>query len=261
MSMNTVSVDRELLEEVEDVLRECAGFLPGNDGGIKRIAEAGRRLTAALAQPEQPAKITCHAEGERCHGCAHYRGEADVCEFAEQPEAGRDFKQGAEREPPVVTGQVRKIEPPVTIYRQRKANGSMGIYLEDQRSHLCECETDVDAWGIANALNATTRPQEQGKPTSAACSRCHTVEGDCDALVSDDPTACPCRCHEPQVQEAVAYTHPAHAEAVRVVSALRSLWRTKDGALDRCTASVSIIEMACREADTFLAQHGGQGDE
>lgn len=40
------------------------------------------------------------------------------------------------------------------------------------------------------------RAQEQGKPTSAACSRCHTAEGDCDALVSDDPTACPCRCHE-----------------------------------------------------------------
>src|SRR5690606_10351359 len=120
----------------------------------------------------------------------------------EQPEAARDVNQGEDRAPPVVTGRVRKIEPPVTIYRQRKANGSTGICREDQRSHLCECETDVDAWGIANALSATTRPQEQGKPTSAACSRCHTVEGDCDALVSNDPTACPCRCHEPQAQEA-----------------------------------------------------------
>lgn len=54
MSMNTVIVDRELLEEVEDVLRECAGFLPGNDGGTKRVVEAGRKLYAALTQPEQP---------------------------------------------------------------------------------------------------------------------------------------------------------------------------------------------------------------
>ena len=28
-------------------------------------------------------KIVCHATGDRCHGCAHYRGKADVCEYAE----------------------------------------------------------------------------------------------------------------------------------------------------------------------------------
>lgn len=49
---------------------------------------------------------------------------------------------------------------------------------------------------------------------------------------------------------------PANAEAVRVVSALRSLWRTKDGALVLCNASVSTIEAACREADTFLRRAG-----
>ena len=26
--------------------------------------------------------IVCHAYGERCHGCAHSRGEAAVCEYA-----------------------------------------------------------------------------------------------------------------------------------------------------------------------------------
>ena len=26
-------------------------------------------------------KIVCHAEGDRCHGCAHYHGKADECEF------------------------------------------------------------------------------------------------------------------------------------------------------------------------------------
>ena len=28
-------------------------------------------------------KIICHANGPRCHGCAHYRGKTDVCEYAE----------------------------------------------------------------------------------------------------------------------------------------------------------------------------------
>ena len=28
-------------------------------------------------------KIECHAEGDTCFGCAHYRGEEDVCEYAE----------------------------------------------------------------------------------------------------------------------------------------------------------------------------------
>lgn len=29
-----------------------------------------------------PRKIICHADGDRCLGCAHYQGKADVCEFA-----------------------------------------------------------------------------------------------------------------------------------------------------------------------------------
>lgn len=27
-------------------------------------------------------KIICHAEGDRCHGCDHYWGKADVCSHA-----------------------------------------------------------------------------------------------------------------------------------------------------------------------------------
>lgn len=27
-----------------------------------------------------PRKIICHADGDRCLGCAHYQGKADVCE-------------------------------------------------------------------------------------------------------------------------------------------------------------------------------------
>lgn len=29
-----------------------------------------------------PQKITCHAPGDRCPGCAHYRGTAPICELA-----------------------------------------------------------------------------------------------------------------------------------------------------------------------------------
>lgn len=29
-------------------------------------------------------KINCHASGDRCHGCAHYRGEADTCVHAQR---------------------------------------------------------------------------------------------------------------------------------------------------------------------------------
>jgi hypothetical protein len=31
-------------------------------------------------------KIVCHAPGDRCHGCDHYKGKAPVCSFA--PSAG-----------------------------------------------------------------------------------------------------------------------------------------------------------------------------
>lgn len=30
-------------------------------------------------------RVVCHAPGDRCLGCAHYRGEAPVCECADKP--------------------------------------------------------------------------------------------------------------------------------------------------------------------------------
>ena len=30
----------------------------------------------------QKKDVLCHASGDRCHGCAHYRGETPVCDFA-----------------------------------------------------------------------------------------------------------------------------------------------------------------------------------
>ena len=32
-------------------------------------------------------KVTCHAEGDRCHGCDHYLGKASACKYAPQPDA------------------------------------------------------------------------------------------------------------------------------------------------------------------------------
>lgn len=29
--------------------------------------------------------VICYAKGDRCHGCAHYQGEASVCEYACRP--------------------------------------------------------------------------------------------------------------------------------------------------------------------------------
>lgn len=37
---------------------------------------------AAPAPQAVQRKITCHASGDRCHGCKHYQGKADVCEYA-----------------------------------------------------------------------------------------------------------------------------------------------------------------------------------
>lgn len=55
---------------------------------------------------------------------------------------------------------------------------------------------------------------------------------------------------------------PATAEAVRLVAAFRGFWVTNEsGMLERCVATIDAIEKACRDADAFLAQHGGRGDE
>lgn len=72
-------------------------------------------------------QIICHADGDRCLGCAHYRGEADVCEFAPRtlkcPYCGHMYQSsgigsvycGPHRSPdgdysPAV--QMREVQPP-----------------------------------------------------------------------------------------------------------------------------------------------------
>lgn len=38
-----------------------------------------------------PKSIICHARGDRCHGCSHYRGESDICDWAKvSPRDDRD---------------------------------------------------------------------------------------------------------------------------------------------------------------------------
>lgn len=39
-----------------------------------------------MTSDSQP--VICHAKGDRCHGCPHYYGEADVCEYADSRESG-----------------------------------------------------------------------------------------------------------------------------------------------------------------------------
>lgn len=84
-----------------------------------------------------------------------------------------------------------------------------------EKAEQCCCENPDPSEGVALVSNCCpihnanpyacdcfAEPAEQPEAGRDACSRCHGVDGDCDALMSDDPTACPCRCHEPQVQEA-----------------------------------------------------------
>lgn len=371
--MNTVSVDRELLEEVEDVLRECAGFLPGNDGGIKRIAEAGRKLTAALAQPEQPEAVQPISDAADAIAYA-ITGEPDPLK-RKQPEAGRgvcsrchgvdgDCDALMSDDPtacpcrchePQVQDESHRIcgceecRGPTPYEAEHPSEGNVGRYYGEavgantwdiyrpDGSFLAHIDRPGVFYAILdelNKLNATTRPQVQEAGREYECAECdvalekrnqfryfHPHNG-CrlagswaigeihDVRKGGDETIIRlARTSRPQPQEAAAigwlrlhngqpdwdeccifetreaaeryldsrnldpeerqeYSHaqiylapPANAEAVRIVSALRSLWRTKDGALVLCNASVSTIEAACREADTFLAQHGGRGDE
>lgn len=57
---------------------------------IRRAHDCADWLEANWPKPPQPSvKVLCHAEGERCHGCEHYRDPAKnpVCRYAPQPSA------------------------------------------------------------------------------------------------------------------------------------------------------------------------------
>jgi hypothetical protein len=52
---------------------------------VDLLCEAAAALTRSDAQQSDKhdeQKIVCHAPGDRCHGCDHYKGKAPVCSFA-----------------------------------------------------------------------------------------------------------------------------------------------------------------------------------
>lgn len=58
----------------------------GRSGEIRPLFDI---YEAAPEVSQEPVgKIVCHAEGDRCHGCAHYHGKAPVCEYAAPQPSG-----------------------------------------------------------------------------------------------------------------------------------------------------------------------------
>jgi hypothetical protein len=54
-----------------------------------RASDTYRKESEALSSPDDKhdeQKIVCHAPGDRCHGCDHYKGKAPVCSFAPSAE-------------------------------------------------------------------------------------------------------------------------------------------------------------------------------
>jgi hypothetical protein len=52
----------------------------------REIIAALRSTEGRTTDKHDEQKIVCHAPGDRCHGCDHYKGKAPVCSFA--PSAG-----------------------------------------------------------------------------------------------------------------------------------------------------------------------------
>lgn len=73
LALSEIERLRAELEQTNKLLTESVGKLD--------VQFQGASSSAGTADH---AKIVCHAEGDRCLGCAHYRGDADVCEFSTQ---------------------------------------------------------------------------------------------------------------------------------------------------------------------------------
>lgn len=81
----------KLREALEKARKWHNGDKWRNGNAEERAAwEAHRDLLdeALAASKQEPHKVLCHAEGDRCLGCDHYHGKASVCSYAKpEPQA------------------------------------------------------------------------------------------------------------------------------------------------------------------------------
>lgn len=303
--MNTVSVDRNRITPIlRDINNLYAATIESeNRRSILNRIERIHNELAALTQPEQ------QAEGQDVDRIERIPGSPLYVRFISN-------KYDIEEALLCVEDDDADMRDLGTLYSWECANlfleAAKQSLLTDPHRTLREAEeyqcleqvfddrgvpTHEDGKKLSHVgrFIAATQPAEQPEAGRGVCSRCHGVDSDCDALMSDDPTACPCRCHEPQVQEAgwdeaVAVVHdddsgghwveltddvkdgdllylhpPANAEAVRLINLAEDFALAVSSITDETFVlgddhCVDAHELA-DEFGEFLAQHGGRGDE
>ena len=75
-------------------------------------------------------KIVCHAEGDRCFGCAHYLGKADECEFKGLEQGITISRECAERIKTLLNGYVLS-EPDKEYKFEEFRQQIIGVYKKD----------------------------------------------------------------------------------------------------------------------------------
>ena len=91
--------------------------------------------------------VVCHADGDRCHGCDHYHGNADVCEFASTP--SKEEKEGDVLKR--LRGEIEAIEA-----HGKQPDG----YIRVWRDNLLEELTDSVALITSQASRITELEEE-----------------------------------------------------------------------------------------------------
>lgn len=96
----------------------------------------------------KPAKIMCHADGNRCHGCAHYWGKSDICTYApEQQEPERLLCNCKNAEECAALGEALDGNPTDEWCRQDFNNGVYAGFKEQQEpSANGEFKEAKEAW-------------------------------------------------------------------------------------------------------------------
>lgn len=86
--MNREQIDQHDIEDFRAGMRKLyAAALHLKIDAICDLALSALR-SQPYGEPVAPDKRRCHAPGERCPGCPHYYGKADVCSYADAPPDG-----------------------------------------------------------------------------------------------------------------------------------------------------------------------------